>query len=441
MAGGKTAAGGGRKRAAHPRERRSYHRREQQAVFVQCRQEPQDSCSVPAAGSFQCHQSDGKLCRRRRRHLQDFGCGRWDGSAPRPYCNQFIDVSTVYFLKFNCQLVAAMIHVGIKEALMAINGHLEQLRTTANLQLRPSISNHKEYFNVKKTDNEVVADFSSDGWTKLEGKYGGGKDGTRRRNEDSALLPLSFQQHYWSAQLNFRHFWTLFCWTHSCSRKSLVDLTDSDDNAMCEQTASIDPREGEVTMLKWLEYWNMRRKSQKGSASSSRRAGGSLQECENDDRKTRRKTDAAIKLSAKKGRRPKRSKRSSSSEDDDDEEEVDFDNDEYFVSEPSQPLTGERFGDHLEPQSIMMIVEGPIASGKTSLVVSTASRLGMNVIEINSSQIRNAVAIKKLFSEAAHSHTIASSAVVDLSTAVEETANADNGGSVILFEEVLGNYE
>ena len=182
----------------------------------------------------------------------------------------------------------------------------------------------------------------------------------------------------------------------------------------------------------------MRRKSQKGSASSSRRAGGSLQECENDDRKTRRKTDAAIKLSAKKGRRPKRSKRSSSSEDDDEEEEEDFDNDEYFVSEPSQPLTGERFGDHLEPQSIMMIVEGPIASGKTSLVVSTASRLGMNVIEINSSQIRNAVAIKKLFSEAAHSHTIASSAVVDLSTAVEETANADNGGSVILFEEVLG---
>ena len=64
------------------------------------------------------------------------------------------------------------------------------------------------------------------------------------------------------------------------------------------------------------------------------------------------------------------------------------------------------------------------------------------MIEINCSQVRNAAAIKKLFSEAAHSHTIAPATQAVVSsieggiTTVDLNTSGEMGGSIILFDEV-----
>jgi hypothetical protein len=56
--------------------------------------------------------------------------------------------------------------------------------------------------------------------------------------------------------------------------------------------------------------------------------------------------------------------------------------------------------------------------------------------------VRNAAAIKKLFSEAAHSHTIAPATQAVVSsieggiTAVDLNTTGEMGGSIILFDEV-----
>lgn len=57
------------------------------------------------------------------------------------------------------------------------------------------------------------------------------------------------------------------------------------------------------------------------------------------------------------------------------------------------------------PRSTTLIT-GPPGCGKTALVYATAAKLGFEIIEVNTSQIRSGTEIKKLFSEATQSQHI-----------------------------------
>lgn len=58
-----------------------------------------------------------------------------------------------------------------------------------------------------------------------------------------------------------------------------------------------------------------------------------------------------------------------------------------------------------EPRSTTLIT-GPPGCGKTALVYATAAKLGFEVIEVNTSQLRSGAEVKKLFSEATQSQHI-----------------------------------
>lgn len=58
-----------------------------------------------------------------------------------------------------------------------------------------------------------------------------------------------------------------------------------------------------------------------------------------------------------------------------------------------------------EPRTTTLVC-GPSGIGKSAVVYATAARLGFEVIEVNTSQLRSGVEIKKLFSEATQSQHI-----------------------------------
>jgi hypothetical protein len=98
----------------------------------------------------------------------------------------------------------------------------------------------------------------------------------------------------------------------------------------------------------------------------------------------------------------KRTRRYHTDDDSDKEEEeeevVDEEEEEYHLPPGSHPHpSSER--EHASPvatSSNVFILQGPIASGKTRLVYAVAKQFDFNVIEVNSSQVRNGAAIKKL---------------------------------------------
>jgi len=84
-----------------------------------------------------------------------------------------------------------------------------------------------------------------------------------------------------------------------------------------------------------------------------------------------------------KNKKQERKKRQQAEEDEDEEEDM----------------------DEGEPRSTTLIT-GPPGSGKTALVYATAAKLGFEVIEVNTSQLRSGAEVKKLFSEATQSQHI-----------------------------------
>jgi ATP-dependent Clp protease ATP-binding subunit ClpA len=91
-------------------------------------------------------------------------------------------------------------------------------------------------------------------------------------------------------------------------------------------------------------------------------------------------------------------------------------------------------------------LQGPTGCGKTSLVYSAAKKLSINVIEVNSSQNRSGSSIKKLFSEAAHSHIVGVNNKRDnFSESSSQNVETDiyveaKDLNLILFDEVISYF-
>lgn len=285
--------------------------------------------------------------------------------------------------------------------------------------------------------------------------------------KDTSQLLLSSVQSYWQAQLNYRYLWSMYydsiklhhglkhqTDTKVCTFVNLVEFNATKKVVvdLVEDSVSppdqIDPmvEDNEAIVTKWLDRWISRKKPLKCSvpleaievnSSDDDNAAGSDDEYEKRIKKKRR--DRQEKKKSRANRKPKkrRGRNTIDSDDDvlewsdDDDSLVGCSTDDEELNTRSSKLNRPE-GSAVEVQSNVLLLVGPIGSGKTSLVFAAANKLRFDVIEINCSQIRNAAAIKKLFSEAAHSHTINPTNSEGQSTEI----GADIAGNIILFEEV-----
>ena len=232
-----------------------------------------------------------------------------------------------------------------------------------------------------------------------------------RRGDDLSSLPLSLQRNYWLAQMNLRFMWTLYCESLIPPGDTIVDLTAAEDSEVMP-TSSLQKTSGsdskpelceEVAIARWLDYWNMRRKTQRTHSTNARNElcfPGSDDEAEEAvvaPSRRRQTSDTPKKPARKSGRRGRRRKNSyDDDEEDEDEDEYECDDfeeeegdQEYFSASESLPRSGSArrniVTDEKAPPtttttsadslSIVMIVQGPMSSGKTSLVHSAASRM------------------------------------------------------------------
>ena len=229
-----------------------------------------------------------------------------------------------------------------------------------------------------------------------------------RRGDDLSSLPLSLQRNYWLAQMNLRFMWTLYCESLIPLRDSIVDLTAAEDSdvtptSSLQKTSSSESKPElceEVAIARWLDYWNMRRKTQRTHSTNARNElcfAGSDDEAEEAvvaPSRRRQTSDTPKKPARKSGRRGRRRKNSYDDEEEEEDEDEyvcdDFEEEdqEYFSASESLPRSGSArrniVTDEKAPPtttttadslSIVMIVQGPMSSGKTSLVHSAASRM------------------------------------------------------------------
>ncbi|KAJ1438308.1 hypothetical protein B484DRAFT_444711 [Ochromonadaceae sp. CCMP2298] len=279
----------------------------------------------------------------------------------------------------------------------------------------------------------------------------------------SHMYPLA------QAALNLRAAWVpwmaqlLRCSPAYVPRAPPVDLTGGEG-----------PRE---VLLGWLESWAAKRRPGAVAVQAPVKGGGerSPRYGEQGGRKTRRgRSDSLLQAgSLKRARgRPSRVAPDDSEEEfdgtaypvrsesdglcDTDDEVEEFDDDEAEFEEDSDDGdtwsrggagTARRREQRSDPEAAadlvnVMVLEGPLGSGKSSAVYDCARRLGYKVIEVNASQSRNGAAIKRMISEAAQSGHIMDAAAASGASGAPEAASAGSAGSagqernLILFDEV-----
>jgi hypothetical protein len=224
-----------------------------------------------------------------------------------------------------------------------------------------------------------------------------------RRGDDLSSLPLSLQRNYWLAQMNLRFMWTLYCESLSPPVDTVVDLTSSAEShdaavpatGLYKTSPSHDLIE-ETTITRWLEYWTAKRRTQRTHSSNARNEP-SYPDSDGEEEsivlsKRRQKSETPKKPMRRNGHRGRRRKNSYDDDDDDGEEEEDLfdeieeEDQDYFSASDSMPrsaisvrsrniVTDEKVSSPIDSLSIVLIIQGPVSSGKTSLVHSTASRM------------------------------------------------------------------
>lgn len=108
----------------------------------------------------------------------------------------------------------------------------------------------------------------------------------------------------------------------------------------------------------------------------------------------------------------------------------------FGPSSPSTSTSASSFGDAAEMLTHnAILIRGPFACGKTSVVYALAQQLNVRVIEINPSSDRSGKQLQDLFAEATQSHQVHSSNVANSSTGM------DSNRSIIFFDEVDNVFE
>ena len=298
-------------------------------------------------------------------------------------------------------MCAMMSHVGMTAPLSAIRESLESLRGSEQHPLlrwpTPDSTPVPPLLPPSEKDAAIILDDDTVAWHGMECR-------DHRRGDDLSSLPLSLQCNYWPAQMNLRFMWTLYCESLSPPVETVVDLTSSAEPATASHKTS--PRHDqpdlieETTIVRWLEYWNAKRRTQRTNSSHARHES-SCPDSDGDESvvvltRRRQKSETPKKTMKRNGHRGRRRKSSYDDDDDDEEEDVYDDDDDveedqdyYFSASDSMPRSGsssargrnivtdEKAPSPIDSLSIVLIIQGPVSSGKTTLVHSTASRMVM----------------------------------------------------------------
>lgn len=244
-------------------------------------------------------------------------------------------------------------------------------------------------------DAAIILDDDTMAWHGMECK-------DNRRGDDLSSLPLSLQRNYWLAQMNLRFIWTLYCESFSPPVNTVVDLTssaESDAAVPATATHKTSPSHElieETTIIRWLEYWTAKRRTQRTHSSNARNES-SFPESDGEEEsvvlsKRRLRSETPKKPIRRNGHRGRRRKNSYDDDDDDNDDEEEYvyedmeEDQDYFTASDSMPrsaisvrsrniVTDEKALSPIDSLSIVLIIQGPVSSGKTSLVHSTASRM------------------------------------------------------------------
>ena len=249
------------------------------------------------------------------------------------------------------------------------------------------------------SDVEVLIDYFSDDKLKFD----------TRRCFDSSVVDSN----------SLRALWTSYITENGVTPvielgDSVIDLLDTPGAPSSQQCALFGTEK--ATLINWLENWKIRRNNNNNGGHSSKRQ-----------------------------RRENPNKRKSQHNFDEDEEFSLADTISDVDSEPEDDLVIHEAGNPADLFNVYFLL-GQHGTGKTALVYECAKAAGASIIEINTTQARNAATLKRLITEASQSYQLTGlnsmcegnkgQNNIDLTTDGNEEAKVRSGFSIILIDEV-----